>query len=137
MNLIEILHIRTEQRKQYLENPNFERLSDIFLNQINYEGKSDNYVFAALLYGPNEKSRIWKMDPDSYDELEQLFLEQHKRKTINWNGIYQYYVERQKTMDDNQLKTEIKKTNIKINTSIVLKLLEKYKTKILTTYKTF
>ena len=136
MNLMEMLDIRTKQRKQYLENQNFEHLSDIFLNQINYEGKSDNYVFAALLYGPNEKSRILKMDSDSYDELEQLFLEQHKRKTINWNGIYQYYVERQKTLD--QLNhNQLKKTNIEINTNIVLKILEKYKTKILATYETF
>lgn len=136
MNLMKMLHIRTEQRKQYLENPNFERLSDIFLNQINYGGKSDNYVFAALLYGPNKKSRIWEMDPDSYDELEQLFLEQHKRKTINWNDIYQYYVERQKSL--NQLNhNQLKKTNTEINTNIVLRILEKYKTKILATYKTF
>lgn len=137
MDFIQALHIRAEQRHRYLENPNFERLSDIFSKPISYYGKGDNHLFAALLYGPDKKPSRWKINSDSYDELEQLFLEQYKRKTINWNGIYQYYIERQKTLDNNQFKTELKKINIEINTNIVLKILEKYKTKILATYKTF
>ena len=43
MQLETALDIRLEQRKQYLENPNFERLSDIIKDEYTYRGKRDNY----------------------------------------------------------------------------------------------
>ena len=49
MKLETALDIRLEQRKQYLENPNFERLSDIIKEKDIYRGKRDNYLFLSLL----------------------------------------------------------------------------------------
>ena len=60
------------QRRKYLENENYERLSDILSDEGNnpYRGRRDNYMFINLLNG------------NDYDEvsisrwaMEELFLE--------------------------------------------------------------
>ena len=136
MDIDEALDIRLKQRKKYLEDPNFERLSDILKDEWGYRNKRDNYTFGYLLCGPNKRP---SGNLHSYDEMEQLFLEKYKRKSINWNGIYQYYQERKKSInrgewnptlnvDQNETETEV---------SMILELLKKHKNKILTTYETF
>ena len=88
MRLEEALNIRYMQRRKYLENENYERLSDILSDGGNnpYRGRRDNYMFINLLNG------------NDYDEvsvsrwaMEELFLEKYNRSGINWSGIYNYY----------------------------------------------
>lgn len=136
MNNQEALDIRLAQRKKYLEDPYFERLSDIIIDEWECFSKRDNYIFAYLLCGPDEKPRG---NYHSYVELEQLFLAKYKRKNINWNGIYQYCQERKKSIDRGEWNATLNFNHSKTETdvSMVLKLLEKHKNKILTTYKTF
>ena len=132
----EALDVRLIQRKKYLEDPNFERLSDILTDQWEYRNKRDNYTLVYLLYGPNERpSRNYH----SYADIEQLFLKQHKRKTINWNSIYQYYQERKKSIDRGEWDPKLNDYcgEIETDLELVLKLLETHKNKILTTYETF
>lgn len=51
MRLEEALNIRYMQRRKYLENENYERLSDILSDEGNnpYRGRRDNYMFINLL----------------------------------------------------------------------------------------
>lgn len=132
----EALDIRLKQRKKYLEDPNFERLSSTLIDEWGYRNKRDNYMFAYLLCGSDEKPRG---SYHLYDNLEQLFLEKYKRKGINWNGIYQYCQERKKSIDRGEWNPALNVNHSKTETdvSIVLELLEKHKNKILTTYETF
>ena len=123
------INIRLKQRKQYLENPNFERLSDILTQEYDYRQKRDNYLFLYLLCGSNGKIKI----TDSYvDTLETAFLEKYKRSGINLNGIYQYYQERKKSIDNGE-------GNEQDNYDIkdVIRVLEKHKDKIIKPYVTF
>lgn len=88
MRLEEALNIRYMQRRKYLEDKNYERLSDILSGERNnpYRGRRDNYMFINLLNG------------NDYDEvsvsrwaMEELFLEKYNWSGINWAGIYDYY----------------------------------------------
>ena len=78
MQLETALDIRLEQRKQYLENPNFERLSDIIKDEYTYRGKRDNYLFLSLLDDTAENRSIL------IEDMEEFFLENYKRPGINW-----------------------------------------------------
>ena len=73
------------QRRKYLEDKNYERLSDI-LSDDSYHGRRDNYVFVNLLNG-NDNDRV----SVSRGAMEELFLEKYNRSGINWSGIYDYY----------------------------------------------
>jgi len=129
MDLNEALDIRLKQRKKYLENPNFERLSDILTQEYDYRQKRDNYLFLYLLCGSNGKIKI----TDPYvDTLETAFLEKYKRPGINWNRIYQYYQERKKSIDNGEGNEQ---DNYDIKN--VIRVLEKYKDKIIKPYVTF
>lgn len=85
MRLEEALNIRYMQRRKYLEDKNYERLSDI-LSDDSYHGRRDNYVFVNLLNG-NDNDRV----SVSRGAMEELFLEKYNRSGINWSGIYDYY----------------------------------------------
>lgn len=128
----EVLKIRLEQREKYLDNPDFEYLSNI----VNIKGKRyiyrDNYLFLVLLYGYDDRDINKTININSTEELEQLFLEEHSRKTINWEGIYQYYKEREKSMQNGEWTAKFDP-----DVEIVLTILEKHKGKILKTYSTF
>ena len=100
MNLEEALDIRLEQRKQYLENPNFEKLSDILTQEYNYYKRRDNYLLLHLLYGSDSEAK--KVPNVCASTIEEKFLEKYKRSGINWNGIYQYYQERTKSIDNGE-----------------------------------
>lgn len=119
-----------------MEDPNFERLSDILTDEWEYRNKRDNYTLVYLLYGPNERP---SGNYHSYADIEQLFLKQYKRKTINWNSIYQYYQERKKSIDRGEWDPKLNDYcgEIETDLELVLKLLETHKNKILTTYETF
>ena len=123
------INIRLKQRKKYLENPDFERLSDILTQEYDYRQKRDNYLFLYLLCGPDGKIKI----TDSYvDTLETAFLEKYKKSGINLNGIYQYYQERKKSIDNGEGN---KQDDYDIKD--VIRVLEKYKDKIIKPYMTF
>lgn len=51
----EALDIRFKQRQQYLEDPNFERLSDILTDEWELQRKRDNYILVYLLCGSNDR----------------------------------------------------------------------------------
>lgn len=124
-----VINIRLKQRKKYLENPDFERLSDILTQKYDYRQKRDNYLFLYLLCGSDDKIKI----TDPYvNIIETTFLEKHKKSNINWNGIYQYYQERKKSIDNGE-------GNEQDNYDIkdVIRVLEKYKDKIIKPYVTF
>lgn len=126
MQLETALDIRLEQRKQYLENPNFERLSDIIKDEYTYRRKRDNYLFLSLLDDTAENSSIL------IEDMEEFFLENYKRPGINWKDIYQYYHVRLES---------IRKGEWYIHTESdiqdVVDILEKHKDKILIVYEAF
>lgn len=126
MQLETALDIRLEQRKQYLENPNFERLSDIIKDEYIYRRKRDNYLFLSLLDDTAENHSI------SIEDMEEFFLENYKRPGINWKDIYQYYHVRLES---------IRKGEWYIHTESdiqdVVDILEKHKDKILIVYEAF
>lgn len=132
MELEKALDIRFEQRKQYLENPNFERLSHILTEGYAYRQRRDNYLFFYLLRGKKYDKKQNKLPDSSISSIEEMFLENYKRPTINWNGIRQYYQKRLESIhnhewydnDDSDIRT-------------VLRILEKYKDEIFKHYTTF
>lgn len=132
MHKDDALKIRLEQREKYLNDPEFERLSNI----VNIKAKRymyrDNYVFLILLHGYDDRDINETININSIKELEQLFLEEYTRKSINWENIYKYYKEREKSIR----KGEWNET-IDPDVKIVLTILEKHKGKILKTYHTF
>lgn len=132
MHKDEALTIRLEQREKYLDDPEFECLSNI----VNIKGKRyiyrDNYLFLVLLHGFDNRDINKTININSIKELEQLFLEEYTRKSINWENIYKYYKEREKSIR----KGEWNET-IDPDVEIVLTILEKHKGKILKTYHTF
>lgn len=136
MDVKEALDIRFRQRQQYLEDPNFERLSDILTDEWGRRNKRDNYILVYLLCGSNDRT---SGDYHLYGDMEQLFLEKHKRKTINWNGIYQYYQERKKSINKGEWNSTLNpdRNEMETDLELVLELLEKHKDKILKTYETF
>ncbi len=130
MDLDEALDIRFEQRKKYLENPDFERLSNILTDEYTYRKRRDNYLFLHLLYGSdNEAKNITSI---YIDTIEKTFLEKHKRPSINWNGIYQYYQERAKSIDNGEWSDRDD-----YDARDIIQILEKHKDKIVKPYTTF
>ena len=132
MHRDEALTIRLEQREKYLDNPDFECLSNI----VNIKGKRyiyrDNYLFLVLLHGSDDRDINKTININSITKLEQLFLEKYRRKSINWENIYQYYKEREKSMQNGEWTAKFDP-----DVKIVLAILEKHKGKILKTYHTF
>lgn len=130
MNINEALHIRLEQRKKYLENPNFERLSDILTNEYDYYKRRDNYLLLHLLY--NSDSEAKKVPGACANTIEEIFLKKYKRSSINWKEIYQYYKERAKSIDNGEWN---EKDDYDVRDIVYI--LEKHKNKILRKYTTF
>lgn len=126
MQLETALDIRLEQRKQYLENPNFERLSDIIKEEYTYRGTRDNYLFLSLLDDTAENRSILIKD------MEEFFLENYKRPGINWKDIYQYYHVRLESIRKGEWYSHTES-----DIQDVVDILEKHKDKILTIYEAF
>ena len=129
MRLEEALNIRYMQRRKYLENENYERLSDILSDEGNnpYRGRRDNYMFINLLNG------------NDYDEvsvsrwaMEELFLEKYNRSGINWAGIYNYYQARLTSLRNGEW-DEPEEPDIEN----VVDILEAHKDKILVVYNPY
>jgi len=93
------LDIQFEQRKQYLEDPNFDCLSDILTNADDYRTRSDAYVFIYLMYGYVHWTTKHFCNI-SVDDLDRIYLLNFTRPEINWKGIYEYYQARAKTVRD-------------------------------------
>lgn len=117
------------QRRKYLENENYERLSDILSDEGNnpYRGRRDNYMFINLLNG------------NDYDEvsvsrwaMEELFLEKYNRSGINWFGIYNYYQARLTSLRNGEW-DEPEEPDIEN----VVDILEAHKDKILVVYNPY
>ena len=130
MELEKALDIRFEQRKQYLENPNFERLSNILTEEYTYRKRRDNYLFLHLLYGSDSKAK--NVPNISVNTIETIFLEKHKRSNINWNGIYQYYQARIRSINTGEWNRPEDE-----DVSDIVQILEKHKDKIIKPYTTF
>lgn len=126
MQLETALDIRLEQRKQYLENPNFERLSDIIKDEYTYRGKRDNYLFLSLLDDTAENRSIL------IEDMEEFFLENYKRHGINWKDIYQYYHVRLESIRKGEWYSHTES-----DIQDVVDILEKHKDKILIVYEAF
>ena len=129
MRLEEALNIRYMQRRKYLENENYERLSDILSDEGNNpsRGRRDNYMFINLLNG------------NDYDEvsvsrwaMEELFLEKYNRSGINWSGIYNYYQARLTSLRNGEW-DEPEEPDIEN----VVDILEAHKDKILVVYNPY
>lgn len=127
MRLEEALDIRYVQRRRYLEDPNYERLSDIFEDDSSYRGRRDNYLFVNLLNGSDDDH-----NGASYHTMEEIFLEKHDRKRINWYGIYQYYQARLESLHNGEW-DEPEEPDIEN----VVDILENYKDKYWAVYDAF
>ncbi len=92
------LRIRLEQRKKYLEDPKFERLSDILTDKNIYSARRDDYMFLHLLYGHARKTDTFP----TRSIIENAFLENYERTEINWSGIYEYYQARIESLNNNE-----------------------------------
>lgn len=128
MEITEALNIRCNQRQKYLENPNFERLSDILTDKYAYRTRRDDYMFIHLLYGHKRNSDTFP----TRKIIENTFLENYERTGINWSGVYEYYQARIKSIDNNEWFDE---DDCEIED--VIYILEKYKDKVLKNYTTF
>lgn len=127
MRLDEALDIRYFQRRKYLEDPNYERLSDILEDDSSYRGRRDNYLFVNLLNGSKDDS-----NGASYNTMEDIFLEKYDRKRINWYGIYQYYQARLESLHNGEW-DEPEEPDIEN----VVDILENYKDKYWAVYDAF
>ena len=130
MDLDEALDIRLEQRKKYLKNPDFERLSNILTEEYAYRKRRDNYLLLHLLYGSDSEAK--KVPNICASTIEEKLLEKYKRPGINWNGIYQYYQERTKSIDNGEWS---EKDDYDVRDIVYI--LEKHKNKIIKSYMTF
>ena len=128
MDLDKALDIRLEQRKKYLENPDFERLSNILTDEEDYRERRDNFLFIYLLYGYEYELGMFP----NKSIMEKIFLEKCERSEINWSGAYNYYQARIKSVNNdewfNPYDDEIQD---------VIYVLEKHKDKIIKPYVTF
>lgn len=93
------LDIQFEQRKQYLEDPNFDCLSNILTNADDYRTRNDAYVFIYLMDGCTHWATKHFCNI-SVDDLDRIYLFNFTRPGINWKGIYEYYQARAKTVRD-------------------------------------
>lgn len=126
MNFDEILEIRGQQRRKYLENPNFEKLSDTL--KVDYERRREPSILMNLLCN-KDCFRV----QTNYEKLEEAYQKYHTRQTINWQGIFNYYKERAKTLKDNNLCD----TRTGQDVAMVLELLKKHENEVLSTYEAF
>lgn len=126
MQLETALDIRLKQRKQYLENPNYEKLSDIIKEKDTYRGKRDNYLFLSLLDDTEGNRSIL------IEDMEEFFLEKYRRPGINWNDIYQYYHARLESIRKGEWYSHTES-----DIQDVINILEKHKDKILIVYNAF
>lgn len=86
----ELLDVRVELRKQYLETPGYKKLSDLYeIDSEEYRNIRDNWLFAELLGFDCE-------DIDE-DELETAIAE--NKDTIHWTNLFKYFDERLKIED--------------------------------------
>ena len=125
MEIEKALDIRFKQRQQYLEDPNYEKLSDILNNS--YRGRRDNYLFQNLLTG-NADTHL----SGTYLAMEESFLENYKRHGINWTGIYNYYHARLESLHNGEWDSP-EESDIED----VVDILETYEDKILNVYDAF
>ena len=128
MELTKSLDIRFEQRKRYLENPKFERLSDILTDKYTYRARRDDYMFIHLLYGHKHNSDAFP----TRKIIENTFLKNYERTEINWSGIYKYYQARIESLNNNEWLEENEN-----EIQNVVYVLEKHKNKVLKNYTTF
>jgi len=128
MRVKESLSIRFKQRQKYLEDPNFERLSDILTDKNIYSARRDDYIFLHLLYGHARKTDTFP----TQTIIENAFLENYKRNRINWSGVYEYYKARIESINNDEWFDE---DDCEIEDAIYI--LEKHKNKIFKNYTTF
>lgn len=124
MNFNTALKIRVKQRQKYLEDPDFEKLSDILTESDNYRDKRDNYIFLYLLQGKAYDEKI-RLNGLSASKIEDVFLKKYHRYGINWNGICQYYQKRFESIHNGQWYDE---DDSDINA--IINILKTYKDKI-------
>lgn len=122
----EVLAIRGQQRRKHLENPNFEKLSDTL--KVDYERRREPYILMNLLCNKD----CFRVLTNS-ETLEDAYQRYHKRPTINWPGIFDYYEERAKTLKDN----DFYDTRTGEDVAMVLELLNKHRNEVLPTYSAF
>lgn len=128
MEIKEALDIRFNQRQKYLENPDFERLSDILTHKYAYRARRDDYMFIHLLYGHKRNSDAFP----TQTIIENAFLENYKRNGINWSGVYEYYKARIESINNDEWFDE---DDCEIED--VIYILEKHKNKLFKNYTTF
>ena len=128
MEIKESLSRRFKQRQKYLEDPKFERLSDILTDKNVYSAKRDDFMLLCLLYGHTPKTGIFP----TRSNIEDAFLENHKRTGINWFSIYEYYQARIESINNDEWFDE---DDYEIEDAIYV--LEKHKDKVLKKYATF
>ena len=128
MKVKQSLSIRFKQRQKYLEDPNFERLSDILTDKNIYSARRDDYMFLHLLYGHARKTDTFP----TQTIIENAFLENYKRNGINWSGVYEYYKARIESINNDEWFDE---DDCEIED--VIYILEKHKDKIFKNYTTF
>lgn len=131
MNFGNALNMRYEQRKKYLNDSNFECLSNILPIRDDRIGKRDNFLFIYLLCGGENEKTIHFRNPNQ-DDVEKVFLENYKRPGINWRGIYDYYqARRQSIRDHNWYEPH------DYDVYAIINILKKYEDKIIKSYVTF
>lgn len=133
MDYIEALNIRYKQRKQYLEDSKFKRLSDVLSNEHEYQKIRDNYLLVRLLLG-TEYEQKRKQLPKCLNMscIENIFLENYKSSNINWHNIYNYYQTRFES-----IRNEKWYENEDWDVDTIIQILEKHKNKIFKNYTTF
>jgi len=92
----EALALRYNQRMQYLENSNYEKLSDILDPDACYH-YSDEQLFFALLDGDGDTKRA-----SSYRSMLECIDENYERSGVNWDGVYDYYQARMLSVSNKQ-----------------------------------
>lgn len=133
MDYVEALNIRYKQRKQYLEDPNFECLSNVLSNEDEYRKIRDNYLLARLLLGKEyEQKRNELPKCLTASCIENIFLENHKDANINWYNVYDYYQTRFES-----IRNENWYENEDWDVDIIIQILEKHKDKLFKNYTTF
>ena len=133
MDYVEALNMRCKQRKQYLEDPNFECLSNVLPNEDEYRKIRDNYLLTRLLLGKEYEQKRSKLPKClTASCMESIFLENHKNANINWHNVCSYYQTRFES-----IRNEEWYENEDCDVDIIIHILEKHKNKILKSYTTF
>lgn len=133
MDYVEALNMRYKQRKQYLEDPNFECLSNVLSNEDTYRKIRDNYLLARLLLGDEyEQKRNELPKCLTTSCIENIFLENRKDANINWYNVYDYYQTRFES-----IRNEEWYENEDWDVDVIIQILEKHKGKLFKNYTTF